>query len=117
IGDRIYNCFMHKNGLNYLININGRYFEVEKSSEYERNSTRKKGFSVGKKEIRARMPGRVKKILKERGEPVKEGEGVLVVEAMKMENEIKSPIEGEIKEMSVRLDKNLETGDLLFIVE
>lgn len=116
IGDKIYNCFIHKNGLNYFVNINGRYFEIEKSSEYKRNST-KKGFSSERKEIRARMPGRVKKVLKEKGELVKEGEGVLVVEAMKMENEIKSPAEGKIKEIHTSPGKNLETGDLLFIVE
>jgi biotin carboxyl carrier protein len=48
---------------------------------------------------------------------VAEGQGVLVVEAMKMENEIPSPIDGIVTEIPVSLGQTVETGVVLFVVE
>ena len=46
-----------------------------------------------------------------------EGEGVVVVEAMKMENEIPSPIDGIVVEIAVSEGQTVEAGDVLFVVE
>ncbi len=51
--------------------------------------------------LRAPMPGRVVKLLVQAGEPVKAGQGILVVEAMKMENEVKLPRDGVVKQLRV----------------
>ncbi len=62
------------------------------------------------------MPGKVVKIAMSAGTPVAEGEGVLILEAMKMENEIKSPVEGILTEISVTEGQTVESGALLFVV-
>jgi pyruvate carboxylase subunit B len=50
------------------------------------------------------------------GTTVAEGDGVLILEAMKMENEIKSPVEGVLTEISVAEGQTVESGALLFVV-
>lgn len=64
------------------------------------------------KEILAPMPGQVQKVLVEKGQEVNEGDGLLILVAMKMENLIKSPISGIIDEVLISdeqiVDKNQE---------
>ena len=68
-------------------------------------------------EIKAPMPGLVVNMLKKVGDEVKTNEGVLVIEAMKMENEIRSPKSGTIKKIHVQTKQTVEKNDKLFIVE
>ena len=63
------------------------------------------------------MPGKVIKILKKAGDEVKEGEGVIVVEAMKMENELKTPKAGKVKEIKVKEGDAVEAGARLALIE
>ncbi len=72
---------------------------------------------TGKQELRAQMPGKIIKILVEVGQQVEEGQGLVVIEAMKMENEIKSPIDGEVKQIDVEEGGLVETGSLLAVVD
>jgi biotin carboxyl carrier protein len=74
-------------------------------------------LAVGKQVVEAEMPGKVIKIARAVGEEVTEGQGVLIVEAMKMENEITSPIDGVITEIGVSQDQTVEPGSMLFVVE
>jgi pyruvate carboxylase subunit B len=62
------------------------------------------------------MPGKVVKVHVAVGARVSEGQGVVVVEAMKMENEIASPIDGIVKEIPVSEGQTVETGATLFVV-
>ena len=71
---------------------------------------------AGPQRIEAEMPGKVVKIAVTVGAPVAEGEGVVILEAMKMENEIKSPIEGVVTEIGVAEGQTVESGALLFVV-
>ena len=63
------------------------------------------------------MPGRVIKILKNIGDNVSEGEGLVVVEAMKMESELKTSIEGKVTEIKVKEGDTVELGAHLITVE
>jgi biotin carboxyl carrier protein len=72
---------------------------------------------AGPQRVEAEMPGKVVKIVAPAGSTVRDGEGVLILEAMKMENEIKSPIDGVVTEISVGDGQTVESGALLFIVE
>lgn len=65
------------------------------------------------KELHAPMPGLVMRILKNVGDQVKKGDSVMVVEAMKMENELKSPTDGVIKDIHAVAGKPVDKGAIL----
>jgi biotin carboxyl carrier protein len=60
--------------------------------------------------ISAQIPGLVTKIFHVPGDEVKEGEPLLLIEAMKMENEIKSPVSGVVQKISVNEGQTVEKG-------
>ena len=63
------------------------------------------------------MPGRIVKVFMKEGDKIKEGQAVLVLEAMKMQNEIKSPQSGIITKINATAGDSVEAGALLFSVE
>jgi biotin carboxyl carrier protein len=71
----------------------------------------------GPKKLIAPMPGKVVRILARVGDTVDSGAGILVVEAMKMQNEIKSPKKGTIQKILVSEGAAVNAGDVLAIVE
>jgi acetyl/propionyl-CoA carboxylase alpha subunit len=71
----------------------------------------------GPRKITAPMPGKVLRLLVQEGEDVEAGAGVAVVEAMKMQNEIKSPKKGTIQKLLVSAGAAVNAGDVLAIVE
>jgi len=71
----------------------------------------------GPKKLTAPMPGKIVRVLLREGDDVEVGCGVLVVEAMKMQNEIKSPKNGRIQKLLVREGAAVNSGDVLAIVE
>jgi biotin carboxyl carrier protein len=71
----------------------------------------------GPKKITASMPGKVVRLLVREGEAVDQGAGVAVVEAMKMQNEIKSPKKGAVRKILVSEGATVNPGDVLAIVE
>jgi biotin carboxyl carrier protein len=76
------------------------------------------GFSVqGKQVVTAPMPGKVVKVLVAQGQEVSEGQGLIVVEAMKMENELKSPKAGKVTELFVKEGSTVENNAKLMVVE
>jgi biotin carboxyl carrier protein len=76
------------------------------------------GFSVeGKQTITAPMPGKIVKVFVKVGDEVTEGQGLVVVEAMKMENELKSPKAGKVTEVITKEGATVENGAPLVVVE
>jgi biotin carboxyl carrier protein len=71
----------------------------------------------GPRKITAPMPGKVVRLLVHEGDEVEPGSGVAVIEAMKMQNEIKSPKKGTIQKILVGEGAALNAGDVLAIVE
>jgi acetyl/propionyl-CoA carboxylase alpha subunit len=71
----------------------------------------------GPKKLTAPMPGKIVRLLVSPGDAVEAGAGVLVVEAMKMQNEIKSPKKGTIQKILVSKGAAVNAGDVLAIVE
>jgi len=71
----------------------------------------------GPKKLTAPMPGKIVRVLVTEGANVEAGAGVLVVEAMKMQNEIKSPKKGTIQKILVSEGAAVNAGDVLAIVE
>lgn len=68
-------------------------------------------------ELCTQMPGKVVKILGQVGQEVKKGQTLLILEAMKMENEIKSGMDGVLKAIHVKVGDALESGVLMMEVE
>jgi biotin carboxyl carrier protein len=73
--------------------------------------------SAGKAMLTSPMPGKVVKLLVTEGQEVEAGQGVIVVEAMKMENELKSALAGKVKEIFVEEGQVVESGAKLLLVE
>lgn len=75
------------------------------------------GAGEGPRRITAPMPGKVVRILAPAGTPVEHGQGVIVIEAMKMQNELKSPKKGTVKKLNVSEGAAVEAGQALAEVE
>jgi biotin carboxyl carrier protein len=75
------------------------------------------GSDKGPKKLLAPMPGKVVRLLVKEQALVEAGQGVLVVEAMKMQNEIKSPKKGTVQKLVAAEGANVNAGDVLAIVE
>jgi len=71
----------------------------------------------GPKKLIAPMPGKVVRVLVSQGAEVEAGAGVLVVEAMKMQNEVKSPKKGIVQKILASEGAAVNSGDVLAIVE
>lgn len=102
------------------VRVRGRVIRFEMLDErrkkmQEAQSTR---FDVGGAySVNSPMPGKVIKILAGEGEEVAEGEGVIVVEAMKMENELRTPKAGKVTAVRVKEGDAVESGAPLLLIE
>ena len=63
------------------------------------------------------MPGKVVRVLAREGENVQAGQGIIVIEAMKMQNEIKSPKAGTLQKVLAREGANVNPGEVLAVIE
>ncbi len=75
------------------------------------------GAQQGAKKLVAPMPGRVVRVLVTEKSPVEAGQGLVVIEAMKMQNELKAPKKGIVQKMAAVEGANVNPGDVLAIVE
>ncbi len=73
--------------------------------------------ATGPKTLRAPMPGRVVRVLVAEGETVAAGQGCVVIEAMKMQNELKAPQGGVVRRLSARVAETVASGAVLLVVE
>lgn len=71
------------------------------------------GRTAGPVTVKAPMPGRVVKVLVKPGDAVEAGQSLIILEAMKMENEVLSPGEGQVRTVSVSVGQAVETGHVL----
>ena len=75
------------------------------------------GHHHGVAEIVATMPGKVVRVQVEAGTQIEKGAGVVVVEAMKMQNEMKAPRDGVVVSVNVKPGETVNTGDVLAVLE
>jgi biotin carboxyl carrier protein len=90
---------------------------VDTARRPRRGADAARAQAAGRVELRAMMPGRVVNVLVKAGDAVTFQQGVVVVEAMKMENELKSPKEGKVAEVKVAPGQTVEKGDVLIVIE
>jgi biotin carboxyl carrier protein len=103
-----------RKGKKVQVFIEGELYELEAVSEREQRKAAH--VASGVQEIKSPMPSRVVKILKGEGDEVAPEEGLIVVEAMKMESELKSTIAGKIRNVMVKEGDAVESGTVLLVV-
>lgn len=100
------------------LRISENNYEVSVADPRSWRSRRRAGSgTAGQQKLTASMPGRVVRVLVEKGATIDAGQGVIVVEAMKMQNEIRSPRPGRISAILVQQGANVNAGQVLAIVE
>ena len=103
----------------YRVLVDGRNYHIHLLDERRmRLGGVQAGIELqGRQRVSVPMPGKVVAVLVSEGDKVERGQGLVIVEAMKMENEVRSPIHGEVKEVKVKAGDSLEAGATLLVVE
>jgi biotin carboxyl carrier protein len=103
----------------YRVLVDGRNYRIHLVDERRmRIGSAQSGLDLkGRQNVSVPMPGKVVAILVAEGDAVDRGQGLVIVEAMKMENEVRSPIAGEVKEIKVKPGDTVEGGAVLLVVE
>lgn len=108
----------------YLFFLNGRVREVRVDDSIKiidprrlRSGQNSGAHHHGVAQVVAPMPGKVVKVHVEAGAEVEKGVGVVVVEAMKMQNEMKSPRAGVVVSVNVKPGDTVNAGDVLFVLD
>lgn len=115
---RIEDLLVSRDGRTTLVDRSGQTFEVQRLTD--RDKLRAAGFGEqdeGLVVVKAHMPGKIVRLLCEPGEEVSAGDGLVVIEAMKMQNEIKSPKSGVLVKYLAHPGGNVNAGDPLCEVE
>lgn len=102
----------------YEIQVAGQRFEVLVEDERSKllAGLARSGTSTGTATVAAPMPGLVVGIPVEVGDSVHEGQTVVILEAMKMENDLPSPVSGTVKEICIAKGQTVDQGETLVIV-
>ena len=96
----------------------GDYFQVTIVDELKKmRLARTKSAVIGRQVITAQMPGVILKVYVKPGDEVKASDPLCVLVAMKMENEIRSPIDGTVKEIYIKDGDKMAVGDKMLVVE
>jgi pyruvate carboxylase subunit B len=99
-----------------ILHLDGRRHRVEAETERERRVRQMKGVgaaSRGPRPLKAPMPGLVVKVDVEAGQAVEAGQGLVIVEAMKMENELQAEAEGVVARVHVEAGQAVEKDEVL----
>ena len=119
VGTRSYRCDIEPGKDGQLnVRVNESTVSLEMLDERKLRLRRASGkFALeGPQRIDAPMPGKVVRVMVKVGDEVQEGQGLLVVEAMKMENELKSPKSGRVTELHAVEGAAVESGAKLAVV-
>jgi biotin carboxyl carrier protein len=113
--NQIHEIYVSPNG---IVNVANNQFEVKLlDSKRLRGSSGTDANTDGIAEIKTAMPGKIVRILVTEGQEILQGDGVIVVEAMKMQNEMKSPKDGIVKSIKVEELATVNAGDVLVVIE
>ncbi len=97
--------------------VAGRRFRVEVRNPRDASQSSRAAIGSGRQNVTAPMPGKVVRVLVEQGDQVDVGQGLVVVEAMKMQNELKAARPGRVIEIRAREGETVSAGDILVVLE
>ncbi len=108
----------YQDGVYNVLN-EGDLFKIEIMDELKKKMLERRGGGAaeGKQVIKSEMPGAIIDVKVKVGDEVKEGDVLLILEAMKMQNEIKAPKDGEVKEVLVKAGENIEADVKMVVIE
>lgn len=118
LGKRTFDVTFDADGKTLLLDLGSRQVAVEILDPLAGHAEAPViGIGGGRREVRASMPGKVVAVKVKVGDRVEKGQGLLILEAMKMENEVVAPCHGKVATVAVEPGQTIETGSLLAAVE
>ncbi|MCB0047902.1 MAG: biotin/lipoyl-binding protein [Caldilineaceae bacterium] len=117
---RSYELMLEASRYQYAVTVRGDQYQVQIEDERARRLNAARGqepVPEGEYGIRAPIPGLVVQVLVEEGDEVEENQSLLILEAMKMENDIRSPRACTIKKINVAAGQRVEQNAVMLVVE
>ena len=117
---RSYESFVYQGEEDWDVLLRGRQYQVKVEDEREKRLKAAAGGGVaegGEFHLKAPMPGLVVAILVEEGQPVQKGQVMLILESMKMQNELKAPRDGTIGRIRVKAGESVEQKQAMLSVQ
>ncbi len=116
VDGKSYESFVYQGDEDWQVLLRGRQFQVKVEDEREKRLKAEAGGGVvegGEFHLKAPMPGLVVAIPVNEGDEVKKGEVLVILESMKMQNELKSPRDGTISHIKVKAGESVEQKQVL----
>ena len=126
IAPNVYSLLLGRKSITVYLSQNGEAIEawvgtqrrfVSFADTRDHSTRKRKASAAGPIELRALMPGKIVKLLVSAGQSVRAGQGIIVVEAMKMQNEVKAPKDGVVTKILVQESGTVAAGESMIIVE
>jgi biotin carboxyl carrier protein len=118
IGDKVHTVYIVDDAAGKYISLKGAHYlvkEVEQKEKTKLGSPADMPFSDGL--ISVPMPGKIVKILVKEGEEVEQGQSLLILESMKMENSIASPFRGKVLKVNIGIGELAQPGESIIELE
>lgn len=117
VGDRSYEVQVSVQDKQIAVELEGERFLFELDDGLLTGKGGRRDGHGGVADVKAPMPGKVVKLLVSAGDDVEAGQGILLFEAMKMQNEIRSPITGAVMDLAVQEGQAVESRETLFSIK
>jgi biotin carboxyl carrier protein len=119
LGNRVYNCLVDTlpTSATEIVVGSRRVAVAVRDRKQLRGNTGGAGGPGGRAVLTAPMPGKIVRVLCAAGDEVAANQGLLVVEAMKMQNEVQSPKAGKVAELKVVEGQTVNAGEMLVVIE
>ncbi|MGH9681459.1 MAG: acetyl-CoA carboxylase biotin carboxyl carrier protein subunit [Candidatus Acidiferrales bacterium] len=116
LNGRSFEVTVERSGESWLVRTAGREFQIEYRDPRAWRGSRGGNIELeGRQQLTAPMPGKIVRVLAKQGQSVEAGDGLLVIEAMKMQNEIRSPKSGTVERLA-REGQTVNAGEILAVV-
>jgi biotin carboxyl carrier protein len=118
IDGKAFRCVLEESPLESAVHVGGQRFAYAIADPRSLKARRgRAGGATGPVAIKAPMPGRIVRLLVAVGDAVEAHQGILVIEAMKMQNELKSSKAGRITDIRYRPGDAVAVGEVLAVIE
>lgn len=116
-GGRSFEARIEKAADGWAVTIGGRRYLLEVSDPRRLKRRRDALYGEGRQRVVSPMPGKIVRVLVTQGDEVEAGQGLLVVEAMKMQNELKAPRAGRVAAVAAQVGAAVSAGEVLAVLD